>query len=45
VAHLLSDEGFEKRRAMETAIRAFAVPDANKKIYLDLIRLVKNKQK
>ena len=30
---------------MEEKIRAFAVPDANKRIYLDLLDLVKNKKK
>ena len=45
IAYLLSDEGAAERRAMEEKIRAFAVPDANKRIYLDLLDLVKNKKK
>ena len=45
VAYLLSEQGAAERRAMEEKIRAFAVPDANKRIYLDLLDLVKNKKK
>lgn len=45
VSQLLSDAGAEERAAMERAIHAFAVPDANKRIYLDLVDLVKNKKK
>lgn len=45
VKHLLSDKGAPERSAMEEKIRQFAVPDANKRIYLDLLSLVgKNKQ-
>jgi len=43
VSELLSDAGAERRAAMEQAIRAFAVPDANKRIWLDLQELVKKK--
>lgn len=43
-AHLLSDAGAPERRAMEEAIRQFAVPDANKRIYLDLLELAKKKR-
>lgn len=43
VSELLSESGAERRHAMESAIRAFAVPDANKRIYLDLLELVKKK--
>ena len=45
VAYLLSEQGAAERRAMEEKIRAFAVPDANKRIYLDLLDLVKKKKK
>ena len=45
VSYLLSDAGAAERHAMEEKIRAFAVPDANKRIYLDLLDLVKNKKK
>ncbi|MDD6094181.1 MAG: hypothetical protein PUC29_00340, partial [Clostridia bacterium] len=31
-------------RKMEEKIKAFAIPDANKKIYLDICRLVKGKK-
>ncbi len=44
VSHLLSDEGEAERTAMSSAIRAFAVADANKRIYLDLLDLVKKKK-
>ena len=43
VRDLLSDSGAERRHCMEKAIRGFAVPGANKRIYLDLLDLVKNK--
>ena len=43
VAHLLSDAGAAERAAMSESIRAFAVPDANKRIYLDLVSLVNNR--
>lgn len=45
VAYLLSDAGAAERHEMEGKIRSFAVPDANKKIYLDLLDLVKKKKK
>ena len=45
IRYLLSDEGIAERHAMEKAIRAFSVPDANKRIYLDLMELVKKKSK
>ena len=41
VARLLSSDGCAERLAMAEKIRAFAVPDANKRIYLDLVNLVK----
>ncbi len=41
VAHLLSPEGAAERAAMEKAIRAFAVPDANERIFDDLMTLLK----
>ena len=44
VSELLSDAGAERRASMEKAIRTFAVTDANKRIYLDLLELVKNKK-
>jgi len=44
-AYLLSPEGEAERRRMEEAIRAFAVPDANRRIYFDLVELVKKKKK
>jgi len=44
VSELLSDAGTERRKSMEKAIRDFAVTDANKRIYLDLLDLVKNKK-
>ena len=43
VAHLLSEAGEAERKAMSERIRAFAVPDANKRIYLDLVSLVKRR--
>lgn len=43
VAHLLSEDGAAERAAMEEKIRAFAVPDANKRIYQDLVSLVNNR--
>jgi len=45
VAWLLSEDGAAERASMEKAIRAFAVEDANKRIYLDLLELVRNKKK
>ncbi len=42
-AYLLSDAGASARHAMERAIRAFAVPDANDRIYRDLMELVAKK--
>lgn len=45
VAHLLSRDGEAERHGMEEKIRSFAMPDANKQIYLDLLDLVKNKKK
>ncbi len=44
VSRLLSPEGEAERQAMTEKIRAFAVPDANKRIYLDLLNLVKNRK-
>ena len=41
VAYLLSPEGTKERLEISEKIRAFAVPDANKRIYLDLLSLVK----
>ncbi len=45
VAHLLSDAGEAERQAVSEKIRAFAVADANKRIYLDLVDLVKKRKK
>ncbi len=44
VSRLLSPEGDEERRRLSENIRAFAVPDANKRIYQDLLSLVKTKK-
>lgn len=44
-AYLLSDAGTEERHSMEKQIHAFAMPDANKQIYLDLLKLVNTKKK
>jgi hypothetical protein len=44
VAHLLSDEGTEERLGIERAIRAFAMPDANRVIYQDLKKLADKKK-
>lgn len=44
-AHLLSEEGRQQRSSMEEAIRAFAVPDANRRIWQDLQKLVQEKRK
>ena len=44
-AHLLSEEGRQQRASMEEAIRAFAVPDANRRIWQDLQKLVQEKRK
>ncbi|MGM9653682.1 MAG: undecaprenyldiphospho-muramoylpentapeptide beta-N-acetylglucosaminyltransferase [Eubacteriales bacterium] len=44
VSYLLSDAGAGERQAMADAIRQFAVPDANKRIYLDLLELVRQKK-
>ena len=43
VQSILEDDG--KRRTMERAIKAFAVPDANRKIYRELTLLLKEKKK
>ena len=37
---LLSDEGEKMRESMGERIRAFAVPDANKLIYRDVLSLI-----
>ncbi len=42
-AYLLSDAGASARHDMERAIRAFAVPDANDRIYRDLMELAAKK--
>ena len=44
VRELLSPEGEEIRHRLAENIVQFAVPDANKRIYLDLLELVKNKK-
>ena len=44
VAHLLSNEGTEERLGIERAIRAFAMPDANRVIYQDLKKLADKKK-
>ncbi|MBQ4044482.1 MAG: undecaprenyldiphospho-muramoylpentapeptide beta-N-acetylglucosaminyltransferase [Clostridia bacterium] len=44
-ARLLSEEGRPQRTSMEEAIRAFAVPDANRRIWQDLQKLVQEKRK
>lgn len=41
---LLSESGDELRRSMEEKIVSFAVKDANKLIYKDILNLVKNKK-
>ena len=43
VQSILEDDG--KRKTMERAIKAFAVPDANRKIYRELTLLLKEKKK
>ena len=43
VQAVLEDDG--KRKTMERAIKAFAVPDANRKIYRELTLLLKEKKK
>lgn len=40
VEKLLSDEGEKMRESMGERIRAFAVPDANKLIYRDVLSLI-----
>ncbi len=45
VSALLSPEGESRRRDMQEKIRAFAVPDANKRIYRDLCKLVETKKR
>ncbi len=45
VEALLSDAGANERARLCENIRTFAMPDANKRIYLDLLSLVKEKQK
>jgi len=43
-AELLSESGADRRKSMEEAIRAFAVPDANRRIWQDLQKLIQKKQ-
>ncbi|MBR4204789.1 MAG: UDP-N-acetylglucosamine--N-acetylmuramyl-(pentapeptide) pyrophosphoryl-undecaprenol N-acetylglucosamine transferase [Clostridia bacterium] len=45
VSRLLSPEGDAERAQRSEKIRAFAVPDSNKLIYEDLVRLVEEKKK
>lgn len=45
VSGLLSDDGFEERKAMSEKIKAFAVPDSNRLIYNDIKKLVEEKRK
>lgn len=39
LSYLLSEEGDAERYGMETAITSFAVPDANRRIYEDILKL------
>ena len=43
LAHLLSSDGDSERAEMEKQIAKFAVPDANRRIYEDIIKLIDKK--